>query len=82
MVRGNVDDHSDVDLLVTLAAGKTGLAPGAERGAAVVKTGPQSDLALLDHILARIVRIEECTNRERSDSYGALLVQELPDPSP
>ena len=33
-----------------------------------MRMGPQSDLALLDHILARIARIEECTNRERSDS--------------
>lgn len=29
MVRGEVDEHSDVGLLVTLPAGKTGLAPGA-----------------------------------------------------
>ena len=29
MARGDVDGHSDVDLLVTLPAGKTGLALGA-----------------------------------------------------
>lgn len=37
--------------------------------------GPESDLALLDHILARIARIEGYTHRERSKYYGSHLVQ-------
>lgn len=32
-----------------------------------MKMGPQSDLALLDHIRARVARIDEHTNREWSD---------------
>lgn len=50
--------------------------PGAENGAAVVKMGPQSDLALLGRLPARIARIEECANRERSKFYGSHLVQD------
>ena len=38
--------------------------------------GPQSDLALLDHIRARVARIDEYTNRERSKFYGSHLVQD------
>lgn len=47
-----------------------------KKGAAVVKMGPQSDRALLGRIPARIARIEECANRERSKFYGSRLVQD------
>lgn len=40
-----------------------------------MKRGPQSDLALLGHIRARVARINEYTNRERSKFYGSHPVQ-------
>ena len=41
-----------------------------------MKMDPEADLGLLEHIRARIARIEEYTNRERSRFYDSHLVQD------